>query len=99
MIEIKNFTKKYSSVSVYENFNLDIYEGEITCILGESGSGKTTLLNAVANLTGYEGSIPKLKCSYVFQSPQLVPILTVYDNFKIVCKDGEKIKQMLEDVK
>ncbi|MDE6597546.1 MAG: ATP-binding cassette domain-containing protein, partial [Clostridia bacterium] len=76
MLEIKNFTKKYSLVSVYENFNLDIEEGEITCILGESGSGKTTLLNAVANLTDYDVSIPKLKCAYVLQSPWRVPNLT-----------------------
>lgn len=99
MIEIKDFTKKYSSVSVYENFNLYIEKGEITCILGESGSGKTTLLNAVANLTEYGGSITKLKCSYVFQSPRLVPNLTVYDNLKLVCKDGEKVTAMLEAVK
>ncbi|MDE6597645.1 MAG: ATP-binding cassette domain-containing protein, partial [Clostridia bacterium] len=55
--------------------------------------------NAVANLTDYEGSMPKLKCSYVFQSPCLVPNLTVYDNLKLVCKDGEKIAAMLEAVK
>ncbi len=55
MIEIKNFTKKYAGLSVYEDFNLNINEGEITCILGESGSGKTTLLNAIAGLIKYEG--------------------------------------------
>ncbi len=99
MIEIKNFTKKYSAVPVYENFNLNIEEGEITCILGESGSGKTTLLNAVAKLTPYESSIPKLKCSYVFQTPRLVPNLTVFGNLKLVCKDDAKISAMLEAVK
>ncbi len=99
MIEIKNFSKTYSGMPVYENFDLSITEGEITCILGESGSGKTTLLNAIAELIKYEGSIPKLKCSYVFQTPRLVPNLTVYDNLKLICKDEKKVCDMLEKVR
>lgn len=99
MIEIKNFTKSYSDLSVYKNFNLSLEEGKITCILGESGSGKTTLLNAVASLIKYEGSITKLKCSYVFQSPRLVPNLTVFDNLKLICTDENKILNMLESVR
>ena len=98
MIEIKNFSKSYSDVTVFENFNLTLEEGKITCILGESGSGKTTLLNAVAHLTEYGGNITGLKSSYVFQTPRLVPNLTVYGNLKLVCGDGGKIDSMLERV-
>lgn len=99
MIEIKNFTKRYSGNTVYENFNLCVQEGGITCILGESGSGKTTLLNAVAGLIKYEGSISKVKCSYIFQAPRLVPNLTVYDNLKLVCHDNGAIMDMLVKVR
>lgn len=98
MIEIKDFCKSYSGVSVFENFNLSVKEGEITCILGESGSGKTTLLNAVAGLISYGGQIPKLRCSYVFQTPRLVPNLTVRGNLSLVCTDGEKTDNMLKAV-
>ena len=98
MIEIKNLTKRYGNLSVYENFNLNIEEGTVLCILGESGSGKTTLLNCIASLVQFEGSITKLKCSYVFQTPQLVPNLTVKQNLKLVCKDEQKISDMLEKV-
>ena len=98
MIEIKDFSKSYSGVQVYENFNLSLEEGKITCILGESGCGKTTLLNAVAGLIKFEGSITKKKCSYVFQSPRLVPNLTVYDNLKLVTKEESKISDILEKV-
>lgn len=98
MIEIKNLTKRYRNLSVYENFNLNIEEGTVLCILGESGSGKTTLLNCIASLVQFEGSITKLKCSYVFQTPQLVPNLTVMQNLKLVCKDEQKISDMLEKV-
>lgn len=98
MIEIKNLTKSYPNVPLYENFNLSLEEGKITCLLGSSGSGKTTLLNAIAGLTNCGGDIPKLKCSYIFQTPQLVPNLTVYDNLLLVCKDEQKIYDMLKRV-
>lgn len=98
MIEIENLSKKYGDLTVYENFKLSIEEGKILTILGESGSGKTTLLNCIAGLTEYEGSIPKLKCSYVFQAPRLVPNLTVKENLKLICKDENKIYDMLKKV-
>ena len=98
MIEIKNLSKTYSDLKVYDNFNLSIEEGKIISILGESGSGKTTLLNCIAGLTAYEGSIPKLKCSYVFQIPRLVPNLTVRQNLMLICKDEDKVSDMLVKV-
>lgn len=98
MIEIKNLSKSYSSVQVYNNFNLSLEEGKITCLLGSSGSGKTTLLNAIAGLTECSGSLPELKCSYIFQTPRLVPNLTVFGNFALICKEEGKILNMLERV-
>lgn len=98
MIQISNLTKRYGKDTVYENFNLSLEEGKITCILGESGCGKTTLLNCIANLTEYSGEIPKLETTYVFQSPRLVPCLTVRQNLGLVCKDGGKIENILTKV-
>lgn len=98
MIEIRSLTKRYGEKTVYENFDLTLEEGKITCLLGKSGCGKTTLLNAIAGLIPYEGDIPKLKVSYVFQTPRLVPNLTLEDNLKLICPDGEKIARMLERV-
>ena len=98
MLEIKNLTKKYGDLSVYNNFNLSVEEGKIIGVLGESGSGKTTLLNCIAGLTEFEGDIPELKCSYVFQTPRLVPNLTVKENLKLICKDDNKVNDMLKRV-
>lgn len=99
MIEIKNLCKSYIGVTVYDNFNLSLEEGKVTCVLGESGSGKTTLLNCIASLTDYKGEIPKLKCSYIFQSPRLVPNLTVLKNLSLICGDEEKVADMLKRVR
>lgn len=96
MIKIDNLTVRYGKNTVYENFNLDIEERGITCILGESGCGKTTLLNAVAGLIGYDGEITEKSVSYVFQSPRLVPNLTVEGNLKFTGADGESAARMLE---
>lgn len=98
-ISIRNLCKTYGNLTVYDNFNLEIEEGKVTCILGESGSGKTTLLNCIARLTDFSGEIPELKCSYVFQSPRLVPNLTVYKNLSLVLDDSEKINAILQKVR
>ncbi|MDE7453753.1 MAG: ABC transporter ATP-binding protein [Clostridia bacterium] len=98
MIEIKDLCKSYGQNVVYKNFNLCLEEGKINCILGESGCGKTTLLNVIAGLTEFSGSVTKVKCSYIFQTPRLVPNLTVYGNLALVCKDDAKIEEILKRV-
>lgn len=98
MYELKKITKRYGALSVYENFDLTLEEGKITCILGESGCGKTTLLNILAGTTDFTGEAPKLSCSYIFQQPRLVPNLTVHGNLRLICRDEKKIEDMLERV-
>ena len=41
-MRIRGLTKKYGNLTVYENFDMDLQDGKITCVLGGSGSGKTT---------------------------------------------------------
>ncbi len=98
MIRIENLSKSYGEKIIYKNFDLDLEEGKITCLIGSSGSGKTTLLNVIANITPYEGAVPTLKCSYIFQSPTLVPNLTVSENLALVCDDSKAVAEMIERV-
>lgn len=97
MINLKNINKSYPNVQLFKDFNLDIETGKITCILGESGSGKTTLLNILANLTDYSGEVQVEKSSYVFQTPNLFPNLTVNNNLKIICENQSAIDEILKD--
>lgn len=95
-MKIENLSKSFGSLVLFKDFNLDIKEGEITCILGKSGSGKTTLLNMIAGIENYQGQIDKIKPSYVFQEPRLIPNLTVEGNLSMVCSDAKKIQDILQ---
>ena len=57
MLELKNISKKYSSVGsdvqALEDVNLQFRKNEFVSILGPSGGGKTTLLNIIGGLDQY----------------------------------------------
>lgn len=97
-MKIESLSVSYGKTKVYENFNLEIGDSGVTCLLGESGCGKTTILNAIARLIPYTGEITPVKVSYVFQTPRLVPNLTVLDNLTLIGVDENKAKEMLERV-
>ncbi len=93
-IEIKNINKSFEGkkkdLSVLENINLTIDDGELVCLLGPSGCGKTTLLRLIAGLdhpTSGEivanGEIVKKPSgdrAVIFQQYSLFPWLTVLQN-------------------
>ncbi|MBR2374990.1 MAG: ABC transporter ATP-binding protein [Clostridia bacterium] len=90
--------KSYETKRVFTDFELEVPNGEITCVLGASGVGKTTLLNILAGLTAFDGEIvgaPE-KVGYVFQTPRLIPHLTVAGNLAYAGGEPEKIDRVLE---
>lgn len=82
---LRDICKKYDKITALDHVSLALEERKITAILGESGAGKTTLLNVLAGQTSFEGSVEGRKvCSYLFQSPKLLPNLTAEQNLKFV---------------
>ena len=51
IIELSNVTKRFSGVTAVQDLSLQLYAGEIFCLLGENGAGKSTVIKI---LTGVE---------------------------------------------
>ena len=50
LIEFKDVTKRFGPRTVLDRVNLQIYEGQVTTIIGLSGSGKSVLLKHIIGL-------------------------------------------------
>ena len=80
----------YGGPLVFAGVDLSIAPREIVCLIGASGCGKSTLLRLLAGLAeptagdvtvdGEKGAKRSAKASVVFQSPALLPWLSVADN-------------------
>lgn len=94
-IKIKEFSKSYENEKVFENFNLEMEQGEILEISGETGKGKTTLKRCIAGLEDHEGEIEvDGEIAYVFQDERTLPWLNVRKNITTPLKlKGEKITE------
>ncbi|MBD0414199.1 ABC transporter ATP-binding protein [Oryzicola mucosus] len=92
-VSVKDLSLAFGTVSVLQDMNLDIGDGEFLVLLGPSGCGKSTLLNCIAGLIDVSsGQIfingrnvtweePKDRgIGMVFQSYALYPQMTVEKN-------------------
>lgn len=69
-----------------DQLDLDIFEGETLCLLGQSGCGKSSLLRLIAGLEQpnsgeiiwADGAPPQI--GFVFQEPNLMPWASVFAN-------------------
>ncbi|ODT75044.1 MAG: ABC transporter ATP-binding protein [Pelagibacterium sp. SCN 64-44] len=94
-VSFEHIVKRYGAVTVLDDLNLAIEDGDFLVLLGPSGCGKTTLLNLLAGLLEVsDGRImigdrdvteldPKDRgLAMVFQSYALYPTKTVRGNLK-----------------
>jgi NitT/TauT family transport system ATP-binding protein len=99
LVQIRVGAKRYHEppITVLDGVELAIDEGSVVAVVGPSGAGKTTLLNLIAGLDcDYEGELRvggrvctdhehhELSMGYVFQTPRLMPWLSLLDNVMLV---------------
>ena len=83
MPKLIGITKKWGNRSIFNDFSYEFKPQKTTVILGKSGVGKTTLLSIIAGTTDYEGKTEGFgKIGYVFQTPRLIPFMTVKENLQ-----------------
>ncbi len=98
-----------------EALRFSVAEGEFLSVVGPSAAGKSTLLNIIAGLDrdvigeirlGPEDRQPNgedtTRIAFVFQTPRLMPWLSVLDNVRLVLnetdEDQERARQLLDAV-
>jgi NitT/TauT family transport system ATP-binding protein len=99
LVELHQVSKSYAAadggpgVTVLDNINIEVREGEMLALLGQSGSGKSTILRLMAGLaeptqgTVLRHGVPldgvNPDVAIVFQSFALYPWLTVEENVDV----------------
>lgn len=110
LVKVRGVTKKFGNVTAVYNIDLDIYQGELFCLLGGSGCGKTTLLRMLA---GFEvptsgqilidgndmSTVPPYErpTNMMFQSYALFPHMTVEKNIAFGLQQDKVPRSEIED--
>lgn len=88
IIEINNLNITFGNKKLFENYSLQINQGETLGIYAPTGKGKTTLLNYIA-----QNYYKIIKISYAYQDNRLLLNKTVLQNINfIIPKDKQKNK-------
>ncbi len=50
LLQVSNVRVAYGGIQAVKGVSLDVYEGELVCLIGSNGAGKTTCMKAVTGL-------------------------------------------------
>lgn len=99
LLRVMNLYSGYGNLKVLFDISMDVYAGEVVCLVGRNGAGKTTLFRTLAgfikpfsgeiqfkqkNLVGaYPFEIALSGLKYVHQDKQVFSDLTVKENLEL----------------
>lgn len=103
LLEVKELSKRFGSVTAVNSCSFDVAEGSITALIGPNGSGKTTVFNLVTgylpadqgtarfagtDITGRDpGALYRRGLTRTFQQARVFAGLTVQENL-VVARGG-----------
>ena len=73
LIRTRSVSKSYDEEQVLSDFNLDVWKGSISGILGSSGSGKTTALRLIAGFDRPDAGIIEMKNEVIVSDEVWLP--------------------------
>ncbi|MGI9350665.1 MAG: ABC transporter ATP-binding protein [Rhizobiaceae bacterium] len=110
LVQINNVTKKFGEFTAVDGVSLDIYRGELFCLLGGSGCGKTTLLRMLAGFEtptsgnilidgGDMSTVPPYErpTNMMFQSYALFPHMSVEKNIAFGLEQDKLPRSEIQD--
>ncbi|MES9832412.1 MAG: urea ABC transporter ATP-binding subunit UrtE [Candidatus Thiodiazotropha sp. LLP2] len=113
MLKIEKLNQFYGESHTLWDLDLDVPQGQCTCLMGRNGVGKTTLLQCVMGLLPVKSGeiqfsgekisklIPERRApmgiGYVPQGRQIFPMLTVEENLRIGLPVRKKDRNKIPD--
>ncbi len=101
LARMRGISKRFGSVQVLKDVDIDIRGGEVLILAGENGAGKSTLIKILGGVhTEFDGSIKMGGCTVrpgspseanalgiavIYQELSLAPAMTVADNIFLGC--------------
>ena len=55
LLQLQNLQISYGGIQAVKGIDLELYSGELVCLIGANGAGKTTTLNAIAGVLPLAG--------------------------------------------
>jgi ABC-type sugar transport system ATPase subunit len=99
ILELRNATKTFPGVLALDRVHLELFPGEIHCLVGENGAGKSTLIKILAGHYAPDAGELLIKggaahfrapadslqsgIAVIYQDLQLVPYLSVAENISL----------------
>lgn len=99
VLSLRKVNKSFAGITVLHDIDLDLFPGEVHCIVGENGAGKSTLIKIISGaytpdsgtITYEDQSIKHLEPKWarenginaIYQEIDLVPVLDAAENISL----------------
>ncbi len=102
VLQLREISKSFSGIRVLNQINLDLYPGEVHCLVGENGAGKSTLIKIISG--AYQPDLGTISymgrqvrnvtphwarengITTIYQEIDLIPSLSAAENISLGCE-------------